>query len=82
VESSYFNDEHLLFRRIVREFAEAEMKPYAEEWERAGIFPRELLLKAGKLGLLGIRYAEGYGGTGLDYWYTVILCEELTRGMA
>jgi citronellyl-CoA dehydrogenase len=82
VESSFFNDEHLLFRRTAREFAEAEMKPYAEEWERAGIFPRELLLKAGKLGLLGVRYAEQYGGTGLDYWYTVILCEELTRGMA
>jgi hypothetical protein len=31
VESSFFNDEHLLFRRTVREFAEAEIKPYAEE---------------------------------------------------
>ncbi len=82
MESSFFNDEHQLFRRTAREFAEAEMKPYADEWERAGIFPRELLLKAGKLGLLGIRYAEQYGGTELDYWYTVILCEELPRGMA
>jgi citronellyl-CoA dehydrogenase len=82
MQSSYFNDEHQIFRRTVRSFAEAEMKPYAEEWEQAGIFPKELLRTAGKLGLLGIRYAERYGGTGLDYWYTVILCEELVRGMA
>lgn len=37
MESGFFNDEHLLFRRTARKFAEAEMKPYAEEWEREGI---------------------------------------------
>jgi len=80
-ESVYFCEEHKLFRKTVRSFAEEQIKPHAEEWERAGIFPKELFLKAGELGLLGVRYDEKYGGTGLDYWYTVILCEELVRGM-
>jgi len=80
MESVYFNEEHRLFRKTVRAFAEEEIKPHAEEWERAGIFPNELFLKAGELGLLGVRYDEKYGGTGLDYWYTVVLCEELVRG--
>jgi citronellyl-CoA dehydrogenase len=79
--SVYFNEEHKLFRKTVRAFAENEIRPHAEEWERAEIFPKELFQKAGKLGLLGVRYNEKYGGTGLDYWYTVILCEELVRGM-
>lgn len=80
--STYFSDEHELFRRTVRSFAEGAIKPYANDWEQAGIFPRELFAKAGEAGLLGIRYDQRFGGSGLDYWYTVVLCEELTRGMA
>jgi citronellyl-CoA dehydrogenase len=80
--SIYFNDEHELLRKTVRAFAEQEMRPFADDWERDGIFPRDLFVKAGKMGLLGMRYGPAWGGSGLDYWYTVILCEELVRGMA
>jgi citronellyl-CoA dehydrogenase len=82
MSNSYFSEEHKLFRRTVRAFAEREIKPHADEWERIELFPKELFVNAAKMGFLGIRYAERYGGTGLDYWYTVILCEELVRGMA
>ncbi len=67
MDRGYFNDEHKLFRKTVRSFAGAEIRPHAEEWERAGIFSKELFHKASKLGLLGIRYDDRYGGTGLDY---------------
>lgn len=75
-----FTEEHNAFRQLVRDFAEKELQPRAEEWEKAGIFPaRELFGKMGKLGLLGVEYDEKYGGQGADHLYTVILHEELGR---
>ncbi len=78
IESVYFNAEHQLFRETLRAFVEKELKPHADEWEQ-NLFPRELFETFGKLGYLGLRFPEEYGGQGLDYWYTVILCEELVR---
>jgi alkylation response protein AidB-like acyl-CoA dehydrogenase len=75
-----WNEEHDAFRRMVRRFASDEIRPHAEEWQAAGYFPDELFRKAGKLGLLGIRFDPKWGGSGLDYWYTVLLVEELVRG--
>ena len=75
----FFTEEHEMFRGLVRQFVAKEMTPYVEEWERDEIFPRELFLKAGEQGLFGITYDEAYGGSGLDTWYTVVLCEELAR---
>ncbi len=75
----YFTEEHNIFRRQIRNFAEKELAPHAEEWERAGIFPREVFKKLGDLGALGLRYPEEYGGTEADYWYTVALHEEMVR---
>ncbi len=55
------------------------VKPHAEDWELAGEIPREVFAKLGELGFLGIRFHERYGGSGLDFWYTLVLCEELAR---
>lgn len=74
-----FTEEHELFRESVRAFAEREIAPHAEEWDRAQAFPRELFRKAGAQGYLGVRFDPTYGGSGLDYWYTGILIEELMR---
>ncbi len=79
MESVYFNDEHEFFRKTLRTFVEKELRPHADEWEEAGMFPTELFRTFGKLGYLGLRFPEEYGGQGLDYWHTVILCEELVR---
>ena len=79
IESVYLNEEHAAFRESLRKFVEKELKPHADEWEEAGMFPTELFRTFGTLGYLGLRFPEEYGGQGLDYWYTVILCEELVR---
>lgn len=78
--SLYFNDEHKMFRQLVRQFAEKEIEPHVDQWEADGIFPAHTLFKQmGDLGLLGLSYPEEYGGSNLDYWYNVILHEELGR---
>ncbi len=76
---TYFTEEHEIFRKQVRDFAEKELAPHAEEWEEAGIFPRWVFERAGEMGLLGIRYPQEYGGTEADYWYTVVYAEEIVR---
>ncbi len=75
-----FTEEHDLFRRTVRDFVEREINPYADEWERQGIFPaHELFPKLGALGVLGLEYDPAYGGQGADHLYTVIYGEEMGR---
>jgi acyl-CoA dehydrogenase len=64
-------------RKTVRAFAEREILPYAQEWERTGEIPRELHAKAGAAGLLGAPYPEAVGGGGGDGADAVIICEEL-----
>jgi citronellyl-CoA dehydrogenase len=78
-----FTQEHEMFRQMVRRFVDEEINPHVEEWEEAGIFPaHELFKKMGDLGILGLTYPEEYGGQGLDFWYTVVLCEELGKANA
>ncbi|MHB8417349.1 MAG: acyl-CoA dehydrogenase family protein [Myxococcales bacterium] len=73
-----FTEEHLQFRRTVRQFVEKEIAPHSREWDEAGLFPRELFTQMGELGFLGIRHDPKYGGSGLDYWYVAAFAEELT----
>lgn len=72
----FFTEQHDMFRGMVRQFVEAELTPHVEKWEEEEIFPREVFTKAGEAGLLGINYKEEYGGTNLDYWFTVVRTEE------
>src|SRR6266436_6030739 len=74
-----FTEEHQLFRRTLREYAEKELAPHALEWDEAGIFPREVFRGLAEIGALGINYPESVGGSGGDYWYVVVLAEELIR---
>ncbi len=69
--------ERVELRKTVRRFAEAEVLPYLDEWERAGELPRELHRKAGELGLLGVGFPEEVGGGGGDYLDAVVIAEEL-----
>jgi citronellyl-CoA dehydrogenase len=75
-----WTEEHEAFRDTVRRFASEEIRRNAERWQEEAYFPDEMFRKAGQLGLLGIRFDPKWGGSGLDYWYTVILVEELVRG--
>ena len=76
---SPFREEHDHFRRTVRQFAEKELAPYIDEWEKAEVFPNEVFKKAGDLGILGAHYSEEIGGGGGDYWFSVVKSEELPR---
>jgi citronellyl-CoA dehydrogenase len=74
-----FTAEHDLFRRTLREYVIKELQPHALEWDEAGIFPREVFTGMAEIGALGINYPESVGGAGGDYWYVVVLAEELTH---
>jgi short/branched chain acyl-CoA dehydrogenase len=71
--------DHELIRRTVREFAEAEVGPVAEELDRTKSFPYEIVAKLGKLGLMGIPFPQEYGGGGGDTLAYALAVEELTR---
>lgn len=68
-----------MFRQSVRKFVEQDIVPYHADWEREGIVPRELWLKAGAQGMLCCTVPEEYGGLGLDYLFDVVVFEELWR---
>jgi len=69
-------------RKTVRAFAEREILPNVEEWERTGDLPRELHRRAGATGLLGAGLPESAGGGGGDGADSVIVCEEMHQSGA
>jgi len=73
------NEDHIMMRKMVRDFAEAEVAPGAEERDEKEEFPLELWKKCGELGLTGIVFPEEYGGVGADYTSYAITIEELSR---
>jgi acyl-CoA dehydrogenase len=77
--TSYFNETHEQVRHTARQFNEREIAPYINDWEEAGTFPRELYVKAGAAGLLGIGYPEALGGSGEDVFMKIAATEELMR---
>lgn len=77
-----FREDHNMFRDQARRFVEREIVPYLHEWEKAGIVPRELWLKAGETGLLCATVPEEYGGSGGDFGHSAVMIEELARANA
>ncbi len=71
--------DHELIRRTVREFAEGEVAPVAEELDRTKSFPYEIVRKLGALNLMGIPFPTEYGGAGGDTLAYALTVEELTR---
>ncbi|WP_454624285.1 acyl-CoA dehydrogenase family protein [Bradyrhizobium cenepequi] len=73
-----FTADHDEPRRALQKFIAAEINPFVDEWEDAGIFPaHELFKKLGDLGFLGLNKPEAFGGQGLDYSYALMMAEEL-----
>ncbi len=76
----YFAPSHQMVRDSVRRFVEREILPDIDQWEEAESFPRELYLKAGAAGILGIGYPEALGGSHEgDLFAKVAASEELMR---
>jgi short-chain 2-methylacyl-CoA dehydrogenase len=72
-------DHHRLLQQTVREFAEQEIAPIAEELDRTKAFPYEIVRRLGELDLMGIPFPEEYGGGGGDSLAYVLAVEELAR---
>ena len=72
-------DEQQQLRKSVREFAENELLPHVQEWDEASCFPREIITRLGKLGVLGTIFPESLGGAGLGYVELTLAVEELAR---
>jgi short/branched chain acyl-CoA dehydrogenase len=80
LETSFeLSREHEEFRRVVRDFAEAEIAPHAAEWDREHHFPVDVVQKMGDLGLFGLTAPEEYGGAGGDFTSLCVAIEELGR---
>src|SRR5436305_9159055 len=72
-------DDHRLLRSTVREFAEQEIAPVAEELDRSKAFPYEIVNRLGQLDLMGIPFPQEYGGAGGNSVAYSIAVEELAR---
>jgi short-chain 2-methylacyl-CoA dehydrogenase len=73
------SDEQDAFRKVVRDFAESEIAPRAEEWDRTHHFPVDVVLAMGELGLFGLPFPAEYGGSGADFTTFCLAVEELGR---
>ena len=77
MQRNIFEADHEAFRDTMRTFCEKEIVPHHDEWEKDGIVPREVWLKAGELGLLGFMMPEEFGGGGMiDFRFNAIIGEE------
>ncbi len=76
-----FTDEHEQLRESIRNFAQKELAPHAEEWEET-TFPDSVFTRMGELGLLGLDKPEEYGGQGGDYYTSLVLAEEMTHAQS
>ena len=79
IPRAIFSEEHDIFRASVRRFIAEEVMPFHADWEKDGIVPRELWLKAGQLGFLCTAVPEQYGGGGGDFRHSTIMVEEMAR---
>ena len=77
-----FREDHNMFREMARRFVDREIVPYLHEWEKNGIVPKDIWLKAGELGLLCSTVPEEYGGSGGDFGHSAVMIEELARANA
>lgn len=79
MDSTYFTEEHQLFRESFRDFLQKEVVPHIEKWEKTGTIERFIWKKFGNMGFFGLNYPEAYGGINLDLFYTVVFLEELQK---
>lgn len=71
-----------MVQKMMRSFVEHEVDPIADEMDKAGEFPVELVKKMGRYGLMGVAFPKEYGGAGSDYTSYSIVIEELSKSWA
>ncbi len=81
MERHIFSEEHELFRQGFKKFLQREVVPHQAEWKKNGMVSREIWKKAGGEGYLCPWAEEKYGGSGVDFLYSVVIMEEMTKIM-
>jgi acyl-CoA dehydrogenase len=74
-----FTEEQEMMRKMVRDFAQAEIEPIVEKMDETDEFPREVIDKMAELGLMGIPIPEKYGGVEMDFTSYIIAIHELSK---
>lgn len=73
------SENQTMIARMVREFAEKEIRPHVMTWDESQEFPRQLFRKMGDLGLMGVLVPTEYGGSGLGYFEYISVIEEIAK---
>ncbi|SEA27628.1 Acyl-CoA dehydrogenase [Arachidicoccus rhizosphaerae] len=79
IRATRLSEDHQMFRDSLRIFMEKEVHPHIDKWERNQQIDRDIWKKMGEMGFMGINFPEQYGGLNLDFYYAMILCEELSH---
>jgi len=73
------NDNQVMIKQMIRDFAEKEIRPHIMEWDEAQIFPVDVFKKLGNLGLMGVLVPTEYGGSGLGYFEYITIISEISQ---
>lgn len=79
MQATKLTAEHQIFRETLRSFIQKEIIPHIDTWEKEGEIDRSIWKKMGDMGFMGLNYPEQYGGMNLDFYYSLIFCEELSQ---
>jgi len=79
MDTIYLSHEHEQLREQIARFIAREVEPFADQWERDGFTPREVLRKMGDAGLLGLMYASEHGGAEADALTNLVFAEALSQ---
>lgn len=79
MHSAYLSPDHELLRDQVARFLAREVEPFAAQWERDGLVPREVLRRMGAAGLFGLMYESAYGGAEADALTNLVFAEALSQ---
>lgn len=77
--ATLLSPEHQRFRETLRAFIQKEILPHIDDWEKQQETDRSIWKKMGDMGYSGLNYPEAYGGLDLDFYYSMIFCEELSH---
>ncbi|MDB5468559.1 MAG: acyl-CoA dehydrogenase [Caulobacter sp.] len=77
--SPFYQDHHRAWGDALRKWVEKEIMPFADQWDEAEEFPRELYRKASEIGLLRLGWPEEYGGIPTDPFMSIVTSTEMAR---
>ncbi|MGJ1267797.1 acyl-CoA dehydrogenase family protein [Sphingobacterium spiritivorum] len=78
MQATLLTAEHQTFRETLQAFIRKEILPHIDRWEKDNQIDKSIWKKMGDMGFLGLNYPEAYGGLDLDFYYSMIFCEELS----